>query len=33
MRILASMDFWLWLGVGMSLTFMAAAVQPIRWLV
>jgi hypothetical protein len=32
MRYIGSLDFWLWTGIGLCLSSMAVAVQPIYWL-
>lgn len=32
MRNLDTLDFWLWMGVGLCLGLMAIAVHPISWL-
>lgn len=33
MRYLISLDFWLWMGIGLCLTLMAAAVKPLEWVI
>lgn len=32
MRYLVSLDFWLWIGVWMSVSLMAVAMRPLDWM-